>query len=68
MLTRGAEPPGAPAICGCGPFVRWLLRERDVLRGRPIGRLTQDPEIIASPALRGPVQSTFPGRGGDGLR
>lgn len=37
----------------------WLLRERDVLRGCPIGRLTQDPEIFANPALRRPVDQTL---------
>lgn len=37
----------------------YLQRERDVLRGCPIGRLTQDPEVIANPALRAPVEETF---------
>ena len=37
----------------------YLRRERDVLRGCRIGRLTQDPEIIASPALRQPLDETF---------
>ena len=37
----------------------YLLREREVLRGCPVGRLTQDPEIIASPRLRQPVEETF---------
>ncbi|WP_062982182.1 TetR/AcrR family transcriptional regulator [Nocardia anaemiae] len=37
----------------------YLRRERDVLRGCPIGRLTQDPEVIADPALRAPVEETF---------
>jgi AcrR family transcriptional regulator len=37
----------------------YLHAERDVLRGCPIGRLTQDPEIIADPALRAPVTETF---------
>jgi len=36
-----------------------LLREREVLRGCPIGRLTQDPDIIASPDLRQPVEEMF---------
>ncbi|MBD0743796.1 TetR/AcrR family transcriptional regulator [Streptomyces sp. CBMA152] len=33
----------------------YLLRERDVLRGCPVGRLTMDPDIIASDELRAPV-------------
>jgi TetR/AcrR family transcriptional regulator, transcriptional repressor for nem operon len=37
----------------------YLLREREVLRGCPIGRLTQDPEIVADPELRRPVEETF---------
>ncbi|MFG2719143.1 TetR/AcrR family transcriptional regulator [Streptomyces sp. NPDC048416] len=37
----------------------YLLRERDVLRGCPVGRLTMDPEIIASAELRAPVEQTL---------
>ncbi|MEU2250807.1 TetR/AcrR family transcriptional regulator [Streptomyces sp. NPDC019224] len=37
----------------------YLLRERDVLRGCPVGRLTMDPEIIASDELREPVDETI---------
>jgi TetR/AcrR family transcriptional regulator, transcriptional repressor for nem operon len=37
----------------------YLLRERQVLRGCPVGGLTQDPEIIADPVLRRPVEETF---------
>ncbi|MEU3369877.1 TetR/AcrR family transcriptional regulator [Streptomyces sp. NPDC006660] len=37
----------------------YLLRERDVLRGCPVGRLTMDPEIIADPVLRAPVDETL---------
>jgi len=37
----------------------YLRRERDALRGCPIGRLTQDPDILADPALRRPVDETF---------
>jgi AcrR family transcriptional regulator len=37
----------------------YLRRERDVLRGCPIGRLTQDPDVMADPALRRPVEDTF---------
>ncbi|MFJ6215622.1 TetR/AcrR family transcriptional regulator [Streptomyces sp. NPDC092296] len=37
----------------------YLLRERDVLRGCPVGRLAQDPDIIASPVLREPLEETF---------
>lgn len=37
----------------------YLRRERDVLRGCPIGRLTQDPEVMADPVLRRPVEETL---------
>ncbi|MEU4269208.1 TetR/AcrR family transcriptional regulator [Streptomyces sp. NPDC026092] len=37
----------------------YLLRERDVLRGCPIGRLTMDPDAMASEELRAPVDETL---------
>ncbi|EFE72670.1 TetR family transcriptional regulator [Streptomyces sp. SID5466] len=37
----------------------YLLRERDVLRGCPLGRLTMDPDVIADDELRAPVDATF---------
>lgn len=37
----------------------YLLRERDVLRGCPVGRLTMDPDVIASDELRAPVTATL---------
>ncbi|MET9950011.1 TetR/AcrR family transcriptional regulator [Streptomyces sp. NPDC006339] len=37
----------------------YLLRERDVLRGCPVGRLTMDPEVLADDALRAPVDETL---------
>ncbi|MGX1543319.1 TetR/AcrR family transcriptional regulator [Streptomyces adustus] len=37
----------------------YLLRERDVLRGCPIGRLTMDPDIVADETLRAPVDETL---------
>lgn len=38
---------------------RYLRRERDALKGCPVGRLTQDPDVMADPELRGPVAETF---------
>lgn len=40
-------------------ITRYLRREREVLRGCPVGGLTQDPEIVSSPRLRAPVDETF---------
>ncbi|MEU4348962.1 TetR/AcrR family transcriptional regulator [Streptomyces sp. NPDC023838] len=37
----------------------YLLRERDVLRGCPVGRLTMDPDVIANDELRAPVTETI---------
>ncbi len=37
----------------------YLLRERDVLRGCPVGRLTMDPDVIADDTLRAPVTETL---------
>lgn len=40
-------------------IARYLLKERDALRGCPIGRLVADPEIAADARLREPVRETF---------
>lgn len=37
----------------------YLLREREVLRGCPIGRLAQDTEIVHNEDLRAPLAETF---------
>ncbi|WP_206792838.1 TetR/AcrR family transcriptional regulator [Amycolatopsis sp. MtRt-6] len=37
----------------------YLRREREVLKGCPIGRLSQDPDIVADPELRAPVDETL---------
>lgn len=37
----------------------YLLRERAVLRGCQVGGLSQDPEIVADPELRAPLEETF---------
>lgn len=37
----------------------YLLRERDVLRGCPVGRLTMDPDVLLSEELRAPVDETI---------
>ncbi|MEV6025643.1 TetR/AcrR family transcriptional regulator [Streptomyces sp. NPDC052036] len=64
-IRRTAEELRATAravLSGPGtPYERieaYLLRERDVLRGCPVGRLTMDPDVIASEALRAPVDET----------
>jgi TetR/AcrR family transcriptional regulator, transcriptional repressor for nem operon len=37
----------------------YLRRERDALKGCPVGGLTQDPDVMADPRLRAPVEETF---------
>ncbi len=58
-LIAEVEPllggPGSPL----DRLSAYLLREREVLRGCRIGRLTQDPDIVANPRLREPVERTF---------
>ncbi|MGW4158185.1 TetR/AcrR family transcriptional regulator [Streptomyces sp. NPDC004788] len=65
-IRRTAEELRAAAeaaLGGPGPaYARieaYLLRERDVLRGCPVGRLTMDPDVIASAELRAPVDETL---------
>lgn len=58
-LTATAErelsSPGSPTE----RIAAWLRREREILRGCPMGVLAQDPEIIASDALRSPIAEHF---------
>ncbi|MFF4604766.1 TetR/AcrR family transcriptional regulator [Streptomyces sp. NPDC001339] len=37
----------------------YLLREREALRGCPIGRMTQDRDVVRSAALRAPLDEMF---------
>jgi TetR/AcrR family transcriptional repressor of nem operon len=58
MRAKADEQLGAP-----GPaldrITAYLRREREVLRGCPVGRLAQDPDVTADPELRAPVDETF---------
>ncbi|GAA1589731.1 TetR/AcrR family transcriptional regulator [Kribbella sancticallisti] len=38
---------------------RYLERDREVLKGCRMGRLTADPDVMADPVLRAPVAETF---------
>ncbi|MDT0542787.1 MULTISPECIES: TetR/AcrR family transcriptional regulator [Streptomyces] len=65
-IRRSAEQLRATAeACLSGPGTAYdrvrayLLREREVLRGCPIGRLTMDPDVIGDAALREPVEETL---------
>jgi AcrR family transcriptional regulator len=65
-ITATAQEMRAKAdaeLSGPGPALErltaYLRRERDVLRGCPIGGLTQDAELMADPHLRAPVAETL---------
>ncbi|MFC4909214.1 TetR/AcrR family transcriptional regulator [Actinomadura gamaensis] len=47
--------PGSPIQ----RITTYLRREREALRGCPVGRLTQDPDVMADPTLRAPIEETF---------
>ncbi|MFL6117660.1 MAG: TetR/AcrR family transcriptional regulator [Catenulispora sp.] len=58
-MSGKAEAQFSAAGTAWERLLAYLRRERDVLRGCPIGGLTQDPDIMADPALRAPVTSTL---------
>ncbi|MFC5835263.1 TetR/AcrR family transcriptional regulator [Nonomuraea insulae] len=51
------------AFTGSGTVIErvaaYLRRERDALKGCPVGRLTQDPDVMADPGLSAPIERTF---------
>jgi TetR/AcrR family transcriptional repressor of nem operon len=54
---RLLDGPGSPL----GRLRAYLLAEREVLRGCPIGRLVQDQEVVSDPELRGAIDEVFSG-------
>ncbi|WP_432521980.1 TetR/AcrR family transcriptional regulator [Kineococcus sp. SYSU DK006] len=63
--TAALERERAEALLGdasvppADRVVAYLRRERDALRGCPVGRHTQDPDVLADDGLRSPVEQTF---------
>ncbi|SFT83906.1 transcriptional regulator, TetR family [Geodermatophilus amargosae] len=62
--TADRERAGAEALLsGDGTALErltgYLRRERQVLRGCPVGRHAQDPDLVADPELRAPLETTF---------
>ncbi|MCK1822083.1 TetR/AcrR family transcriptional regulator [Streptomyces sp. XM83C] len=58
LLAQADEVLSGPG----SPYERieaYLRRERDVLRGCPVGRLTMDPDVVADDALRAPVDAAI---------
>ncbi|MEU4209388.1 TetR/AcrR family transcriptional regulator [Streptomyces sp. NPDC026206] len=58
-LRAAAEEQFAGPGTAVERITAYLRRERDVLKGCPVGRLTQDPDVMADPVLRRPVDATF---------
>jgi TetR/AcrR family transcriptional regulator, transcriptional repressor for nem operon len=58
-LRATAEAQFAAPGTALARVTAYLRRERDVLKGCPIGRLTQDPDVMADPTLRAPVEDTL---------
>jgi AcrR family transcriptional regulator len=58
-LRAAAEEQLAAPGTATARITHYLERDRDVLRGCRIGRLTADPDVMADPALRAPVHETF---------
>ncbi|MEV1178959.1 TetR/AcrR family transcriptional regulator [Nonomuraea sp. NPDC049784] len=65
-IARSADDMRARAeaeFSGSGTPVQritaYLRREREALRGCPVGRLTQDPDVMDDSVLRRPVEETF---------
>jgi AcrR family transcriptional regulator len=58
-LRAAAEEQFAGAGTATERISRYLERDRDVLRGCRIGRLTADPDVMADPELRAPIAETF---------
>jgi TetR/AcrR family transcriptional repressor of nem operon len=60
-----AELRAAAGSCLDGPgsalarITAYLRRQRDVLKGCPIGRMTQDPDVVTAPELRQPLADAF---------
>ncbi|GAA3594637.1 TetR/AcrR family transcriptional regulator [Nonomuraea rosea] len=65
-ISRSAEElrdRAETAFAGSGTVVErvaaYLRLERDALKGCPVGRLTQDPDVMADPDLRAPIAEVF---------
>lgn len=55
VIEEQLSAPGTPVE----RITAYLRREREVLKGCPMGRMTEDPEVMADPVLRAPVDEMF---------
>jgi AcrR family transcriptional regulator len=58
MRARAEERFSTPGTA-LDRVTAYLRHERDVLKGCPVGRLTQDPDVMADPTLRAPIDETL---------
>ncbi|WP_215542785.1 TetR/AcrR family transcriptional regulator [Amycolatopsis sp. CA-230715] len=58
-LRSSAEAEFTASGTAVERITAYLRREREILKGCPVGRLTQDPDVMADATLRRPVQDTF---------
>jgi TetR/AcrR family transcriptional regulator, transcriptional repressor for nem operon len=58
-LYQAAEKDLASPHTAIERIAAYLNREREVLRGCRAGKLTQDPDVVADPLLRRPLQKMF---------
>jgi TetR/AcrR family transcriptional regulator, transcriptional repressor for nem operon len=58
-LYQAAEKELASPHTAMERIAAYLNRERQVLRGCRAGKLTQDPDVVANPQLRRPLQRMF---------
>ncbi|MFB6720092.1 TetR/AcrR family transcriptional regulator [Kribbella sp. NPDC056345] len=58
LRAAAEEQLSAPGTAG-DRIAGYLSREREVLRGCRVGRLTADPDVVADPELRAPLDETF---------
>ncbi|WP_343970562.1 TetR/AcrR family transcriptional regulator [Kribbella koreensis] len=58
-LRAAAEEQFAGSGTATERITNYLERDREVLKGCRMGRLTADPDVIADPVLRAPVAETF---------
>ena len=58
-LRAAAEEQFAGDGTSTERITQYLRRDRDVLKGCRMGRLTSDPDVMHDPVLRAPVDETF---------
>jgi len=58
LVARADADLGGPGSAA-ERVTRYMRRERDALRGCPVGRLTMDPDVMGDQQLRRPIENAF---------